>query len=150
VQGSTQYLKNDDLLAMATYVQTLAGASTASAPKAVGTSPEHSVQKGSAIYQRHCVSCHGEQGAGVPGAYAALAKSRSVQLANTNNVIQSVLHGGFAPATAANPRPYGMPPFMLVLSDADIAHVLTYVRNAWGNQASAITEQDVNLARKRK
>jgi mono/diheme cytochrome c family protein len=112
--------------------------------------PQQSAQKGSAIYQRHCVSCHGEQGAGIPGAYAALAKSRSVQLANATNVIQSVLHGGFAPATTANPRPFGMPPFMLVLSDADIAHVLTYVRNAWGNQASAITEQDVNLARKRK
>jgi cytochrome c553 len=150
VQGSTQYLKNDDLLAMASYVQTLAGASTASAPQVGGTPPEHSTQKGSAIYQRHCVSCHGGQGAGIPGAYAALAKSRSVQLANATNVIQSVLHGGFAPATTANPRPFGMPPFMLVLSDADIAHVLTYVRNAWGNQASAITEQDVNLARKRK
>jgi mono/diheme cytochrome c family protein len=36
-----------------------------------------------------------------------------------------------------------MPPYALVLSDADIAAVLTFVRGAWGNQAGAVSELDV-------
>ena len=46
-------------------------------------------------------------------------------MADTTNLVQAVLHGGFAPATAGNPRPYGMPPFVLVLDDAQIAAVLS-------------------------
>ena len=60
------------------------------------------------------------------------------------NVVQVVLGGAFAPSTAGNPRPFGMPPFANALSDEDIAAVATYVRNAWGNQAAAVRPQDVN------
>ena len=42
-----------------------------------------------------------------------------------------------------NPRPFGMPPYLLTLSDADIAAVLTHVRRSWGNQAPAVSELDV-------
>ena len=52
-----------------------------------------------------------------------------------------------APATAGNPRPYGMPPFMLVLSDSEIANLLTYLRSAWGHQAGEVSALDVNRAR---
>ena len=55
------------------------------------------------------------------------------------NLVQVVRHGGFLPATAGNPRPYGMPPFGHVLDDADIAAVLTYVRGSWGNDAAPVT-----------
>ena len=57
------------------------------------------------------------------------------------NLIQIVRQGGFLPATAGNPRPYGMPPFGQVLDDGDIAAVLTYVRGAWGNDAPAVSLQ---------
>jgi mono/diheme cytochrome c family protein len=53
-----------------------------------------------------------------------------------------VRHGGFLPATAGNPRPYGMPPFGHVLDDNDIAAVLTYVRGSWGNDAPAVSQRD--------
>ena len=55
--------------------------------------------------------------------------------------------GGFGPATAGHPRPYGMPPFVLELNDQDTAALLTFIRQAWGNQASAVTELEVNRAR---
>jgi mono/diheme cytochrome c family protein len=65
----------------------------------------------------------------------------------TANLVQIVLNGGYAPATAGNPRPYGMPPFMLVLSDTEVASLLTYLRSAWGNQAGEVSALDVNRAR---
>ena len=65
----------------------------------------------------------------------------------TTNLVHALLHGGFAPATAGNPRPFGMPPFVLVLDDADIAAVLTHLRTAWGNTAPEVTELEVNRVR---
>jgi mono/diheme cytochrome c family protein len=41
-----------------------------------------------------------------------------------------------------------MPPFLLQLNDGELAAVLTYVRSAWGNQASALTEFDINALRR--
>ena len=65
----------------------------------------------------------------------------------TVNLVQIVLNGGFAPTTAGNPRPFGMPPFVLVLDDNDVASVLTHIRGAWGNQASAVSPLEVNRIR---
>jgi len=63
------------------------------------------------------------------------------------NLVQIVLNGGYAPATQGNPRPFGMPPFVLVLNDTDMALVLTHVRQSWGNRASEITPLEVNRIR---
>ncbi|MDP1741578.1 MAG: cytochrome c, partial [Polaromonas sp.] len=46
-----------------------------------------------------------------------------------------------------NPRPFGMPPFVLVLNDSDLAALLTYLRSAWGNQAAEVTPTEVNRMR---
>jgi mono/diheme cytochrome c family protein len=54
-----------------------------------------------------------------------------------------VLLGGFPPVTAGNPRPYSMPPYAQQLSDADVAAVVTYIRQAWSNRASAVQEREV-------
>ncbi|MDP3138830.1 MAG: cytochrome c, partial [Burkholderiaceae bacterium] len=89
----------------------------------------------------------GDQGQGIASAYPALAGNRAVTLSNPANLVQIVLYGGFAPVTAGNPRPYGMPPFVTALSDEDIAAVLTYLRSAWGNRAGAVSEFDVNRHR---
>jgi mono/diheme cytochrome c family protein len=67
---------------------------------------------------------------------------------NANNLIHSVLDGGFAATTTGQARPFGMPPYRLQLNDVEIATVLTYVRNAWGNQAGALTEFDINKLRR--
>jgi mono/diheme cytochrome c family protein len=93
------------------------------------------------------VQCHGDKGQGVPGAYPPLAGNRAVTLAATANLVQVVLGGGFAPATAGNPRPYGMPPYATVLSDADVAAVISHVRSAWGNAAGSVSEFAVSQQR---
>lgn len=139
---STQYASNDDLLAMSAYLKSLP--STTSARTAnVAPSAANSDGAGREIYREHCANCHGEDGKGKPGAFPALAGNRTVTMANTTNLIRIILSGGFAPATVDNPRPHGMPPYYHVLSDADVAHVATYVRAAWGNAAAAVTELDM-------
>lgn len=63
------------------------------------------------------------------------------------NLVHMVLDGNYAPAIAGNPRPLGMPPFVLVLSDGDVTEVLTHIRNSWGSQAGRVSAFDVNRIR---
>ena len=156
VLGSTQYLNPQDLSAMAQFLKTLTvavppgatntsantshAAVTAAPPMAA---PAAASARGAKLYEQHCVQCHGDNGKGVPNAYPALAGNRAVLMAQTSNLVQIVLNGGYAPATQGNPRPFGMPPFVLVLGDSDIAAVLTHVRSSWGNQASVVSPLEV-------
>ena len=63
------------------------------------------------------------------------------------NLVHIVLQGGFPPSTAGNPRPFGMPPFATMLSNQDVADLLTYVRNSWGNRAAEVTTLEVSRYR---
>jgi mono/diheme cytochrome c family protein len=83
------------------------------------------------------------RGEGAQGAYAPLAGNRTVVLSSTANLVQAVLNGGYPPSTEGNPRPYGMPPFRQSLDDAQVAAVLTYIRQAWGHTAAAVSARDV-------
>ncbi|NKE67371.1 cytochrome c [Ramlibacter sp. RBP-2] len=142
VLHSTQHLARSDLRAMAMFLQSLPQAAAPAVQPAVPT-PREMAERGSKLYERHCAACHGARGEGVPGAYPALAGNRAVTLPVTANLVQVVLHGGFAPATAGNPRPFGMPPFATLLGDRDVAAVLTHVRTSWGNRAAPVAEVDV-------
>jgi mono/diheme cytochrome c family protein len=108
--------------------------------------------RGAELFTQHCATCHGEQGQGmkVEGnvALPALASNRAVTMPNTTNLVRILLAGGYAPSTAGNPRPFGMPPFVHVLNDADIAAVTTYIRNAWGNRAESVTAAEVVRVRR--
>ncbi|MGI9132810.1 MAG: c-type cytochrome, partial [Rhodoferax sp.] len=150
VRHSTQYLDAEDARAIAEFLD--AQAPLRPPPfvsNIAGDSGASAMAQGASLYQTHCAKCHGKQGQGQAGAYPALAGNHSITQPQASNAIQLVLHGGFAPTTVANPRPYGMPPFQLHLSSAQIASVLSYVRAAWGNTAAPVTELDVNLARGR-
>jgi cytochrome c553 len=105
---------------------------------------------GARLYDKHCAQCHGAQGQGMGGlAYPPLAGNRAVTMAPADNLLQHVLYGGFNAATAGYPRPFGMPPFVLTLGDAEIAAVLSYVRTAWGNSASELSALEVHGLRQR-
>jgi mono/diheme cytochrome c family protein len=156
VAGSLQYLSDTDIAAMSHYLQALPQVKVAAsdmldralqAPQVSEQQMQQIMQQGARLYGTHCADCHGKQGAGVAAVYPALAGNRAVQMQNVANPLRIILAGGFAPATEGNPRPYGMPPFGPVLSDAEVALVLSYIRNAWGNQASAISSAEVNRYR---
>ena len=147
VLHSTQYLEPADVRAMATYLKSLPQVPTDTDPREVPRAPGSVLERGGKLYADHCASCHGDQGQGVPGAYPTLSGNRAITLPVTANLVQIVLHGGFPPATAGQPRPFGMPPFALQFSDADVAAVLTYLRSSWGNKAAPVTELDVTQQR---
>jgi mono/diheme cytochrome c family protein len=142
VLHSTQYLSDTDLGAMAAYLRALP-----QQPAAAATVAGAGSARGAKLYEQHCADCHGAQGRGVAFAYPALAGNRAVTLINPSNLVQTVLYGGFAPATVGNPRPYGMAPYALRLNDADVAAVLTHIRSTWGNQAPTVSELDVSRMR---
>lgn len=142
---STQFLDPADLHAMALYLKALPEADP---PPATPAAPSvrrdaRVMERGAKIYDQRCAYCHGDVGQGAQDAYPALAGNRAVLMDSTANLIQIVRHGGFLPATAGNPRPYGMPPFNQVLDDSDVAAVLTFVRASWGNDAPALSARDM-------
>lgn len=148
VSRSLQHLNDADLRAMAQYLQSLP-VSASAAPQSDETRvvlPAF-LAAGEKLYRQHCADCHGNAGQGQAPAYPALAGNRALTMEPTVNPIRMVLNGGFAPATGGNPRPYSMPPFGPVLSDVEVAQVLTYVRASWGNQASPVSASDVNRYR---
>jgi mono/diheme cytochrome c family protein len=145
---STQYLSEDDLRAMAVFLKALPqGPLPPSGNEGQTPLSEDVRARGSKIYDERCASCHGDNGEGAPGAYPALAGNRAVTMSVAANPVRVVLSGGYLPATAGNPRPYGMPPFAHVLSDEDIAAVVSYIRNAWGNSAEPVSQLQVMKSR---
>lgn len=138
---STQHLTHADLRAVAIFLKALPRSEPAMpAP----TPPDPTVmRRGADLYKNRCADCHGDDGQGARGAYPPLAGNRKVTMARATNVVRVIAEGGFGPTTLGNSRPYGMPPFRHTLSGAEIAAVATYVRNAWGNRAAAVSELDV-------
>ncbi len=149
VMQGTQHLPESDLLAMAMYLKSLPQ-EPARAAVAVADTPDltRRVQQGTQLYADHCAACHGTQGEG--GALAngqpvipPLAGNRMVVLDPPANLVRAIALGGFGAVTAANPRPYGMPPFAHVLSEEEMAAVATYLRRSWGAAAPPISALDV-------
>jgi mono/diheme cytochrome c family protein len=156
VAKSTQYWREEDLNATAAYLQSL---QEQGAPqKRQAQIAAKSLQQGAALYAQHCATCHGDNGQGLQEMDAsaptgkvnipALADNRAVSLSSSANLVRIILAGGYAPSTAGNPRPYGMPPFVHVLTDEDIAAVTTYIRASWGNQANAVSASEVLTQRR--
>lgn len=150
VHNSLQYLTDADVHAMAVYLKTLPEHSTsASSDNARGATrvTASTLARGHAIYVAQCASCHLESGLGQPPGYPPLANNPSIEMESAVNPIRMVLNGGYPPETTGNPRPYGMPPFAQVMSDEDIAAVVTYVRVSWGNHGQPVTALEVNALR---
>lgn len=150
VYESLQHWQAADQQAMARYLQSLP---TRPAPSDTGgvrvpaVEAERQQTRGGALYQEHCADCHGAAGEGQFPLAPALAGNRAVTLASPVNLIQVLLYGGYPPGTQANPRPFGMPPYGVVLDDEEIAAVLTYLRREWGHQAAPVSSVDVRKLR---
>jgi len=123
-------------------------------PKHLSAADRRVYEEGSQIYQResHCATCHLPHGNGAPNVYPPLAGSPWV-LGSKDRLIKLSLHGLWGKMTVQG-KTYdparGVPPmtaFRSLLKDKELASVLTFVRNTWGNQASAITADDVKRIR---
>ncbi|HEY4373398.1 MAG TPA: cytochrome c [Burkholderiales bacterium] len=145
VYKSLQYLSDEDMAAMAGYLKSLppGPVTEQSAPPVGDAYFTRVMETGGRLYAKYCADCHGADGAGAPPAYPPLAGNHSLAMRSAVNPIRMVLNGGFPPGTAGNPRPYGMPPFRLVMNNDEAAAVVTYVRNSWGNQAGMVSSVEV-------
>ncbi len=108
---------------------------------------------GRSVYGQTCVACHQANGLGVAGQFPPLADSEWVNEPEPGRLIRIVLAGLQGPMTVKGQQ-YGaatMTPFAPILSDQQIAAVLTYVRqNAdWGNKAPAVTPEQVAAVREK-
>ena len=119
----------------------LAGPAGAGAPPA-SADP---VVRGAALFAQTCAACHQPTGTGLPGAFPPLAGSDFLQ-ADPERAVGIVLHGLNGPVTV-NGTVYqsAMPP--MPLEDADVAAVLTYVLQAWGNHGPALSPETVSRIR---
>ncbi|MDN5923776.1 MAG: cytochrome c [Xanthomonadales bacterium] len=150
IHNSLQYLTVADTKAMVTYLTSLPTQTTAAPPAVIEPPPqqiENLRSEGQALYKKYCRGCHQDDGRGVDAIYPALADNASVTAARAINPIRMVLLGGFAPPTAANPRPYSMPAFSHKLSDREVAAIITYIRSAWSNDAAAVSPQTIHRYR---
>lgn len=106
------------------------------------------VAQGALVYNANCAACHQADGNGQSSLFPPLAGSEWVLAEGPNRLIRIVLHGLEGPITVKGNTYNGqMYPFGDMLSDAEIASVLTYIRNTWGNQASLVTREEVASVR---
>jgi mono/diheme cytochrome c family protein len=149
VYNSLQYLTDDDARAMAVYLKALPQKDTAPPPTSQArlVGPEV-MESGRKVYAAQCAVCHGAEGRGQAPAYPPLAGNQSITMDSPVNSIRMVLNGGYPPGTRKNPRPHGMPPFSHVLTDNEVAAVVTYIRVAWGNSGTPVSAAQANDLRK--
>jgi putative membrane-bound dehydrogenase-like protein len=95
-------------------------------------------ERGQAVYSKTCIACHGPEGKGVPMAFPPLDGSQRLTGEPTLPV-RIVLHGLHGPLEAGGQKFNNiMAPLGGSLNDAEIADVLTYVRQSWGNDAPPV------------
>jgi mono/diheme cytochrome c family protein len=104
--------------------------------------------KGLAVYGQACLACHQPSGTGTPGQFPPLAGADWVLESDPGRIIRIVLGGLQGPIEVkGNMYNNAMPPWGPTLTDEQVAHVLTYIRQAWGNSASAVTTEQVTKVR---
>jgi len=146
VYRSLQHLREDDLRAIAVFLKSLPQQRSAASSRKAPDPAQ--LEAGAGLYETHCADCHGKNGEGARSATGAtmvppLAGNRTVTMEPPANLIRVIVHGGFLPATRGNPRPFGMPPYGLVLTDAEIAALASFMRTSWGHAAGEVRPQEV-------
>ena len=165
VQHSTQYMSDDDLLAIGTYLQSLPAGKNdlpmqvAQGPAPVitphGAAPVSSdvpadlyASRGGLGYLQFCADCHRADGGGVKEVFPPLAGNFSLQSQDPSTLIHLMLSGWKAPVTQSHARPLTMPAFAQ-LQDQEIADILNFARKSWGRaDARLVQAGDVKTMRR--
>lgn len=147
VVNSTSKMTDADVHAMAVYLKDLPARDLKAPAKVAET--DAAMKTGLALYVDNCSACHGPAGDGASHLFPMLKDNASVRDPDPTTLIRVVLEGTQTAATDANPSATAMPAFGWKLNDAEIAAVLTYVRNSWENAAPAVSANDVGAIRKK-
>ena len=163
VGKSTQYLTNQDLMAIAEYLKSLPPSNyegqgnedsarprqpAAAAAATWALSIGNTGMRGSRIYLDNCNACHRSDGSGASRTFPNLVKNEALNAKDPITLIHIVLAGGSMPSTQTAPTAFAMPDFGWRLSDAEVADVLSFVRGSWGNHVAAVSRDEVGHVRK--
>ncbi len=167
VQHSTQYMSDDDLLAIGTYLKSLPpgkddlpmqvaqGPGPAITPHKAGSATPTGdlpanlfTTRGGLGYLQFCADCHRSNGDGVPNVFPPLSGNHTLQSQDASTLIHLLLTGWQGPVTRSHARALTMPAFAQ-LGDAEIADILNFTRQAWGRaDAQALTPSAIASARR--
>jgi mono/diheme cytochrome c family protein len=157
VENSSQFLHKDDLNAIAHYLKSLPVHDEKASYKpdlpevamTLSAMVTGEVERpGAGLYHSFCVKCHKETGNGELGKFPKLAGNSMVLSENTTSLIRLLLEGSKTAQTREGPKPQEMPAFAGKFSDRQIADVLSFIRNSWGNKASRVTPREVSSLRR--
>ncbi|WP_321921135.1 c-type cytochrome [Paraburkholderia guartelaensis] len=150
INKSTQSMNDADVNAIAVYLKSLpakgddggaAYAYDAQATKVSLSRPANDA--GARVYTAYCMHCHGTDGRGFAPMFAPLAGNPNVLEKDASSLINVTLNGTGDLVIQGMPAPYPMPAYADVLSDKQIADVLTFVRAGWNNKAGSVGAAEV-------
>jgi mono/diheme cytochrome c family protein len=145
VLNSTSHMSDADVHAIAVYLKEIQPVATEAAAAAP---PAAQMASGEKLYKGACIACHELDGRGAPRIYPPLPGNANLQSENPASAIRIVLDGAETITTPRAPNTGSMPPYASKMSDQEVADVVSYIRNAWGNTAPAVTAAEVAKARK--
>jgi mono/diheme cytochrome c family protein len=121
---------------------------TVETPQAVSGAVDDIMKRGEAVYADACLVCHQTDGSGVPMMFPPI-KGSEIVAGNHEKLIKIVLNGMSGPVEIKGDKyDSEMPPQRDNLSDKQIADLLTYIRNSFGNKGDTIKEDEVAVIRK--
>jgi len=115
-------------------------------PAIVTMTKEIQIEKGKLVFMQTCAVCHQTQGQGLPHVFPPLAGSDFL-MADKARSIRIVVRGTSGPIMVNGITYDSVMPPVVQLTDEQVAHVLTYVRNSWGNTGDAVSPDEVRLVR---
>jgi nitrite reductase (NO-forming) len=116
-------------------------------PKIATLSKEIQMEKGKGVFMQTCFVCHQLNGEGLPGQIPPLANSDFFAKMSNDEAIRNVLMGRTGEVVVNGKKYNGTMTPLNYLSDDQIANVLTYVRNSFGNSGEAVRADDVRRVR---
>lgn len=108
--------------------------------------PKDSMERGKKLYDLYCMSCHMPDGTGVPRLNPPLAKSSWV-VGDKKRIINVVLKGLDEPVDIDGETYQNVMAPHDFMTDQEVADVLTFIRNSFGNKASPVTPAEVKTVR---
>jgi mono/diheme cytochrome c family protein len=118
------------------------------AAAAVAAPDADSMKRGQAVYSRTCIACHQPTGMGLPPVFPPLAGSEWIAK-SASIAVRNIVNGMMGPVTVKGVTYNSMMPPVAGLTDKDIADVVTYVNNSFGNTGATVTEDEVKAIKKK-
>ena len=107
---------------------------------------DEQMKRGAAVYARTCIACHQPTGKGLPPVFPSISETPIV-VGNPELPIKFILQGLMGPITVGGMTYNSMMPPVAGVNDQDIADVLTYVRQSFGNKGNPVTADQVKAVR---